>query len=213
MRELATHLLEGDTLLVTGDFGYLYRNDAYERRILREMEELPFTVCFCDGNHENFPALYEYPVEEFCGGRIHRLGRNICHLMRGQVFTMEGKRLFTMGGAYSVDRYMLREGLTFWREELPSGEEYREAANNLDTAGFAVDYILTHTAPRRVIGWLGHRSDVHGQELEGFLDWVMAEVRYERWFFGHWHEDRVLDTHHRALWYDLVRADEAESAE
>lgn len=204
MRELAAHLREGDTLLITGDFGYVYRNDAHERLFLREMEELPFTICFCDGNHENFPALASYPEERFCGGRIHRIGRNIIHLCRGQIFTLEDKRIFTMGGAYSVDRYMLREGISFWREELPSGEEYREAAANLAAADFKVDYILTHTAPSRVIGWLGYRPDAHGRELEGFLDWVMAETDYRGWYFGHWHEDRVLDECHRALWYDLV---------
>lgn len=65
-----------------------------------------------DGNHENFDLINEYPVEEWCGGKVHIIrcdkeGKpKIIHLMRGQVFEIEGKKIFTVGGAYSIDKYM-----------------------------------------------------------------------------------------------------------
>lgn len=31
--------------------------------------------------------------------------KNILHLIRGQVFEIEGKKIFTFGGAYSIDIY------------------------------------------------------------------------------------------------------------
>ena len=34
-----------------------------------------FTTLFVDGNHENFDRLYEYPVEEWHGGKVHKAPR------------------------------------------------------------------------------------------------------------------------------------------
>ena len=58
---------EGDTLIVGGDFGYVFTNSEMEKEFLDAMAQMPVTVCFCDGNHENFPAIYAYPKETYCG--------------------------------------------------------------------------------------------------------------------------------------------------
>ena len=65
------HLTNGDTLIICGDFGFLFHNDKQENIFLDDLEKLPYTICFCDGNHENFPAIYSYPVEEWNGGKVH----------------------------------------------------------------------------------------------------------------------------------------------
>jgi hypothetical protein len=126
--------------------------------------------------------------------------------MRGYVFTVEGKKIFAMGGAYSIDKYMRKEGYSWWKEELPSAREYREAAKSLEACGKTVDYIVTHTAPREIIRRMGKCPDVHDLELTGFLEWVMYEVRFQKWFFGHWHFDCEVGEAFRALWFDVVQA-------
>ncbi len=198
-------LREGDTLMVCGDFGYLFADNAQENAILDLAEQKPFDICFCDGNHENFPALFSYPKEIWNEGAVHRIRRNVRHLMRGEIFRLEGKRFFVMGGAYSTDRIVRTLGRSYWEEELPSNGEYRNATQNLAEAGFEVDYIVTHTAPREIIRMMGFIPDRHDAELTGFLDWVMHEVRFRRWFFGHWHEDREIAGRFRALWFDTER--------
>lgn len=194
---------EDDILIICGDFGFLFANDARENAFLDKLSEKPYTICFCDGNHENFPAIYAYPQEEWNGGRVHRIRKNIFHLMRGQVFLIEGKKIFTMGGAYSIDKYMRKDGLSWWKEELPSNEEYREATQNLRESGNCVDYIITHTAPRGMIRRMGKYPDMHDAELTGFLEWIMYEVKFKKWFFGHWHTDEEFDERFRALWFDV----------
>ena len=194
-----------DTLIICGDFGYIFEANERENAFLDVLAEKPYRICFCDGNHENFPAIYAYPKEKWNGGFVHRIRRNVLHLMRGQIFEIEGKRIFTMGGAYSIDRYMRLEGLSFWREELPTNDEYREAAQNLEEVGKRVDCIITHTAPREVIRRMGHYPDMHDAELTGFLEWIMYEVKFERWFFGHWHLDAAIDDRFRALWFDVEK--------
>lgn len=194
-----------DTLIVCGDFGFLFANDKRENSFLDELSQKPYTICFCDGNHENFPAIYAYPREEWNGGRVHRIRKNIFHLMRGQVFRIEDKTIFTMGGAYSTDKYIRKEGLSWWKEELPTNEEYREATQNLREAGNAVDYIVTHTAPREVIRRMGKCPDPHDAELTGFLEWILYEVKFKKWFFGHWHTDREIMQNVRAVWFDVIK--------
>lgn len=196
-----------DVIFVCGDFGYIMYDNAIERDYLDELAQKPYTICFCDGNHENFTALNSYPVEVWNGGKIHRIRPNIIHLMRGQIFNIQGKKIFSMGGAYSIDKALKRSQGLHWSEELPNNEEYREAVDALKAVDFQVDYIISHTAPQRIIAYMGKIPDAHDAELTGFLEWVMCETKFKRWYFGHWHLEReVMDTF-QCLWYNIVQAE------
>ena len=198
-----------DVLIVCGDFGFLFADNLAERRFLDKLEEKPYTICFVDGNHENFPAICRCPVEEWNGGRVHRIRRNVFHLMRGQIFLIQGHSWFTFGGAYSVDRYMRELGKSYWEEELPSDAEYKEAAANLQAHGMRVDYVLTHTAPREMVLRLEtmlslwSRPEPKEAELEGFLEYLMYEVDHQHWYCGHWHQDYDMSEKFSFLWFDV----------
>ena len=195
---------EKDILIVCGDFGFIFDDSEEENAILDYIATKPYTVCFCDGNHECFTRLKQYPEEEWNGGLVHRVRRNIVHLMRGQVFTVDGKKMFAMGGAYSIDKYMRCEGISWWKEELPDNDEYEEAVRNLQANNMQVDFIISHTAPAEIIRRMGKIPHQKDAELTGFLEWIMYEVKFKEWFFGHWHEDRTIDGHFHALWLDVV---------
>lgn len=204
--EQETNIKAGDTLIVCGDFGYIFLNDAAERNFLDNIERTrPYMLAFVDGNHENFPAIYEFPVENWNGGKVHRIRKNIVHLMRGQVFTIEEKVFFTMGGAYSIDQYMRKEGYSWWREELPCDAEYKEAAANLKEHNNKIEYVISHTAPQSIIHWMGYVPDSHDQELTGFLDWIYHDISFKQWYFGHWHDDKIINDKARLLWFDVVK--------
>lgn len=197
-----------DYLIVCGDFGFVFADDELERRQLDELAKKPYTILFVDGNHENFHALYRYPEQSRFGGRVHVIRNNIFHLMRGQVYDICGKSFLAMGGAYSIDRFVRKKNLSYWDEELPCNSEYREAAKSIAERGNKVDYIITHTAPREIIRRMGYYPDPHDMELTGFLEWIMYECRFKRWFFGHWHEDKVVDGRFRALFYEVEKVGE-----
>ena len=81
-----------DYLIICGDVGacgFSASDEANTREVLRN---LPVTVLFVDGNHENFEQLNSYPVDVWNGGKVHFVDHNIIHLMRGQVFDIEGTR-------------------------------------------------------------------------------------------------------------------------
>ena len=58
-----------------------------------------FTLLFVDGNHENYDLLAEFPVQMWHGGKVQMIRENVIHLMRGQMFNLQGRRFFTFGGA------------------------------------------------------------------------------------------------------------------
>ena len=193
-----------DFLIICGDFGFIFLDNDEERSYLDEIEQKPYTVLWLDGNHENFHKINEYPVEKWHGGKVHRIRKNIIHLMRGQIFEIDGKTFFIMGGGYSIDKAYRTLNYSYWLEEMPSAEEYKEASDNLKKCGFKVDYILSHAAPTEIIRRMKYHPDVHEMELTGFLEWIMYETKYKRWFFGHFHIDYDVDEKHRALYYDVI---------
>lgn len=196
-------LTKDDYLIVCGDFGFIFDNDYSENCFLDDLEKRPYKLLFVDGNHENFDAIFQYPVEIWNGGKVHRIRNNTFHLMRGQVFEIEGKTFFTMGGAYSIDKYMREQGVSWWNQELPTNEEYEEAITNLKRANMKVDYVITHTMPKEMVLRLGKYPDAHDMELTGFLEWVMYEVDFRHWYCGHWHEQKDLTENFTILFYDI----------
>ena len=83
-------------------------------QLLRKKHEKKFTTLFVDGKHENFTRLYNYPVEEWYGGKVHKIRDSVLHLMRGEICNIDNKNFFTFGGAKSHD---IQEGILNLDEE------------------------------------------------------------------------------------------------
>ena len=95
---------EKDFVIVCGDFGLLWRKDWTLEYNLDWLSRLPFTLLWVQGNHENYDMIAEYELEEWNGGKVRHIIRDkIILLERGQVFTIDGKKFFTFGGASSHD--------------------------------------------------------------------------------------------------------------
>lgn len=209
-------LTRNDTVIVAGDFGYVWDGSHVDDYWLDWLEERPWTTCFVDGNHENHELLAAMPERAWNGGRVHEVRPHVLHLMRGQVFDLEGVRIFTMGGASSHDRAWREEGESWWPGELPSDAERSEALGNLDACGWAVDYIITHEAPLDLaseLSWECNRPFDGGDVHQRFLQEVDDRLSYRTWFFGHYHDDEWRDDRHRLIYRDIVpiavrRADE-----
>lgn len=163
-----------DYVIICGDFGGVWNylvESTYEKYWLNWLNEKNFTTLFVDGNHENFTRLYNYPVEEWHGGKVHKIRDSILHLMRGEIFDIDNKKIFTFGGAKSHD---IQEGIlnldeeekiyayrkrgayfrirdySWWDLELPTDDEMKNGINNLEKVNYKVDYIITHCCPTNV---------------------------------------------------------------
>ena len=57
-------LKKGDTLIICGDFGFIWNNSREEQRTLKKLGKKKYNICFIDGTHENFELLDKYEVSE-----------------------------------------------------------------------------------------------------------------------------------------------------
>lgn len=221
-------LTKDDTVLVCGDFGGVWDGKEGDRERLDALEKLPFTLLFVDGNHENYDELATYPVTEWNGGKVRYIRPHVLHLLRGQIFNLNGRSFFTMGGARSLDvwdgildpedpdfavRYweLHRRGAVFrvkhlnwWEQELPSPEEYGEARRNLERAGYHVNFIVTHCGPSGFLDRV-HGGHIRPDALTDFLEEVRQRTEFDYWFFGHYHENRVFDKKLLLLYRRILR--------
>lgn len=204
------NMTKDDMFLIAGDFGCIFGLGEQDEQKLNQLETLPFMILFIDGNHECFPKLYSYPEELWHGGRVHRIRKNVLHLMRGQVFDLDGTSVFTMGGAYSIDKMFRIPGKSWWPEEMPSPEEYSEALENLKKHNNSVDVIVSHAAPDKTMEMFVQTGVISGRylqemELNLFLEKVCQTVQYKHYYFGHMHQDMLLDKKQIALYFDVYR--------
>ena len=224
-----------DFLIICGDFGGVWNGSVREMNNLDWLSSLPFTTLFVSGNHENFDMLAELPVTEWNGGKVQFVRDNIIHLMRGQIFTIEGHTFFTMGGASShdiqagilepddpdfMDKRMALDRrlalyrinhISWWKEELPGNEEYAEANKNLDAHNRKVDYIITHCAPTSIADVIS-QGMYQPDALTDYFETVYQTCEFKKWFFGHYHNNKEIGEKMVLLYKHIVCYDTLKDA-
>jgi hypothetical protein len=202
-------LKSGDVLIVCGDFGFLWDDSPRERSTLKYLGSRKFTVCFLDGAHENFELIKKYRQTVWKGGKVHRISGNLFHLMRGEIFEIEGNKIFTFGGGESLDKDIRVEQQHWWKAELPSPNEMARAVEKLDECAGQIDYVLTHEPPSLVkSAMLLRTGDAdHVNKLNGFLEEIARFCTYKQWYFGSLHEDRRITPRHTCMFNKILPID------
>ena len=196
---------KNDYLIICGDVGVCGFSPTEEVKTRAVLRNLPVTTLFIDGNHENFEKLNAFEIDEWNGGKVHFIEKDIIHLMRGQVFCIDGVRIFSFGGAYSIDKRYRTEGEDWFAEELPSKEEYEEGWNNLKKVEFCVDYIVTHSGPREIVADMGYAELSDDEvELRKYLQRVADNVEFKAWYFGHFHDDIEMEDMYFCLYDEVI---------
>lgn len=201
-------MAKDDYVIICGDFG-IWDNSKEENNNLDWLENKSFTTLFVDGNHENYDILDSLAVSEWNGGKVHKIRPSVLHLMRGEIFTIEGKKFFTFGGASShdIEDGILEVGdpriklwrrdeyklfrvnhVSWWERELPSQEEIDYGLDNLNRNGNKVDYIITHSPYASVLVQMvgNNKQDV----LTRYLQKIKETAEYKHWIFGHMHSNK-----------------------
>lgn len=202
-----------DFVIVAGDFGFILDGSKSEKWWLDWLSTRPYTILFIDGNHENFDILNSYPIEMWNGGKVHKIDNNIFHLMRGQVFNIDGKKIFTFGGATSIDKSSRKNFISWWEQELPTTQELNEGIDNLEANNWEIDYVITHCCSNKTLDIVIDYKDKVQEEkevrykglgynfkekpkyryeadiLNKYFDFIEKNLKYSHWFFGHYHID------------------------
>lgn len=199
-------LKRGDTVIVCGDFGYLWNGDDREDDVIKYLGSRKYTVAFIDGTHDNFEKIYAGRKTIWKGGLVHRISDHLYHLERGQIFNIEGHNIFTFGGGESPDKDMRIESGKWWREEIPSPAEMAAGAEKLDECDRKIDYILSHEPPSKVKSAIllrrGESENIN--KLNGYFDQISRLCEFKHWYFGSLHEDRMITQKHSCVFKKLI---------
>ncbi len=188
-------LTADDHLIILGDAGIVW--DEKEHQEVKEFYNgLPCPTLFLDGNHENFDLLDSFTVSISYGGKVHRITEKITHLMRGEVYTIEGKSFFVFGGGYSAKKKDGTSPVFIWDREMPDEHEYSNGLEKLRSVNNQVDYVITHVAPTEIATALGRSPVEEEKVLNDYLSVISENNNYSGWYFGHYHMDDDLGKFH-----------------
>ncbi len=196
-------LKKGDTLIICGDFGFIWDGSKKEKAILERIGKFRFSVLFVDGCHENFDLLKEYEISEWNGGKARIISGGLVHLMRGEVYTIEGKKIFTFGGGQSTDRDLRRLGKSWWEEEVSSEDDINNGIANLEKCDYIVDYVVTHEPPYSIQEFMG-MSNPHNF---GVMEQLKNNGKFKKWFFGSQHVNKKIPPRFYALFKKVEKLD------
>lgn len=217
-----------DYVIICGDVGLLWADDKEFQYSLKFFETVPFTILFIAGNHDNYNMIEQYPLSNWNGGKVRQIIQDkVIYLERGQVYNIEGKSFFCLGGASSHD---IEDGIldrnadnfrgrlktlkrlkkkhyrilneSWWSQELPTEEELTSALEVLQNVDDKVDYIITHCCSNRVEELLGHKDH---DRLTDFFNYIDVFVDFKHWYFGHYHQDCVMSDEKHTVVYRKFR--------
>ena len=223
---IQSEMTKDDYVIICGDFGGVW---TFEEESRREKEALDwlnnknFTTLFVDGNHENYTRLYNYPIEEWKGGKVHKIRDSVLHLMRGEIFDIDNKKIFAFGGAKSHDiqdgilnldeeekiyeyrkrgAYFRIRDFSWWDLELPTNQEMENGIKNLEKVNYKVDYIITHCCPTSIQALINptYKRDV----LTDYLQQISEKCTFKRWYFGHYHDYKQVNSQFTLLYENIV---------
>lgn len=195
-------LNKDDYVIICGDFGGVWDGGKGDAYLQNWLEAKSFTTLFVAGNHENFNLLNLYKVELWNGGLVHKIKPNVIHLITGQSYSFADHTWFIMGGATSIDKAYRKENISWWKEEMPSDEEYEIAFKTLDDLNWKVDYVLTHCAPDSIQALIN--STYEHDKLTNFLETISWDLDFKAWFFGHYHTNKKLAEKFFALYEQII---------
>jgi hypothetical protein len=203
-------MTKNDYLIQVGDFGLVwdYKGESPDEDYwLTWLQSKPWTTLFIDGNHENFARLDTLPKIPMFGDEVGVVRDGIYHLLRGRIYVINGKKIFTMGGGLSIDKMSRVEGMSWWAREIPNYGEWAGARASLDAHNWEVDYVITHDIHEAGYNALFAENRSYYKDsyvLPQNLEHVRQNLKYKKWFCGHHHIDKSFPQFNTTIMYNKV---------
>lgn len=202
-----------DILIILGDAGINYYGPTQKKELaLKDMiKDCPITLLCVRGNHEDRPedrpelGLGDVGI----GDEVYLDIRypNIWYAQDGGEYNIIGKKILTIGGAYSVDKfYRISRGWKWVANEMLNSDERASILDKIYDKEY--DIVCTHTCP---IDWepvdlflSGIDQNSVPKDMERFLSDVKRYITYKKWYFGHYHADREQWDNSRLMFKDII---------
>jgi 3-oxoacid CoA-transferase subunit A len=190
-----------DILIILGDAGLNYYCNKKDSKLKEYVSSLPITIFSIHGNHEERPFnIDSYKLVDFCGGKVWIEDEfpNLLFAKDGEVYDFNGVSTLVIGGAYSVDKfYRQMMGYMWFKDEQPSECIKKEVEEKLDSIGWKIDCILSHTTPVKYepVEWFlsGINQSTVDKSTELWLDTIENKLDYKKWYCGHYHGEKKID--------------------
>lgn len=201
-----SEMTKEDIVIVLGDFGFIWKDNKYTDETLKLLGEKKCTIAFLDGNHENFSLIRaKETITEWNGGRVGMLPYGVIHLLRGEIYKINGKIVGVCGGANSIDKARRIEGESWWKEEeITDADVDNFAANLSKIKDKKIDIMLSHDAPASLVPLVKLYSYVNNtgetSKSQDQLERILQMANIEKWYFGHWHISEQLDDKFECLY-------------
>ena len=192
---------QGTVVIGLGDVGILWCLDKRDNIIKQEVNNAIHRLYCVRGNHESRPENIkgmEMTYDEDIQGKVFYEPEypNIRYLMDGGEYLINGMSTLVIGGAYSVDKYYrLQNGWTWFPDEQLTKDEMLRIENQVIRKHY--DVVLSHTCP---YSWQPFdkfipqvNQDTVDSTMEKWLETLKDMFTWDYWFFGHFHDDRMIN--------------------
>jgi hypothetical protein len=197
---------EDDILLQLGDAGIVWTQDNFENFELDMFEKNFKGLLICIlGNHENHNSIkHNYQTIRIFDAECYKIRKNIYFIKNGEVLNIDNKSFLILGGAFSIDKNNRIENMTWWSDEQMNYDEQHKALKKIEENNNKFNYVLSHTITSDII-------DKYFDNLPGcidstskFLSHINYMIKFEKWFFGHFHVDKVFEEKYQCVYEEVI---------
>lgn len=191
---------EETAVIILGDAGFNYYKSKKDWKNKHYASKIGYTIYCLRGNHEEracniktMKKVYDDDVHGFVW--YEEEFPKIKYFDDGvEEYTINGKKVLTIPGAYSVDKwYRLQNNWMWFPEEQLTAEEMEFAEKFCKDQSY--DLVLSHTCP---ISWEPNDLFLRGidqskvdKTMEVWMDKFKDMFDWNVWLFGHYHADRI----------------------
>lgn len=185
--------IRDSNIIILGDCGVGFCNYPVRKDyafLNKHLELRNNKLYYIRGNHDNPKYWYD---EEF-RNEIEKTYSNIIHLLDGEIIEIFSKKYLIIGGGISIDRFMRKEGISYWEEEYIRYPQINEIEN--------LEGILSHVGPipvsshkNNLFYWYNHDAELPEDinEERTLIDKIARNFHPREWYFGHFHLNENFD--------------------
>lgn len=186
-----------DVLFVAGDAGFVnsFENEESKNDRIKNLNSLPFIIIVVLGNHENYDVIESFDECEIFNGKCYKEdGVDVYYAKNGQIFDIDGTKIFTFNGGLSIDKekrleYEKQYNVKMWWPQEIKEEDFNQAFTKCFSN--RVDYIITHDVPQsiftRLVRFIPERFKNQTCPLQEFFQRIYTMQNFTHWYAGHYH--------------------------
>lgn len=200
---------EDDYIIFLGDFCANYYLSPRDDKFKQQLEEIPGYKIALRGNHEARPTdlmhtsnafdkwsmIYARDLEVQGNFIVQHRYPHILYMMdEPSLYTIRGKSILTLPGAYSIDKYYRLQNGWSWFENEQMTQEEMDKVRAWMNEPIHIDAIFSHTCPLKYepkdlfLPFINQSSV--DKTMESFFDEVDNKLHPNVWVWGHFHQYR-----------------------